>query len=88
MTRKPGSAAITAPKPYSEAVFIAASSEPATAACVPSANRSATGRKAKTRTVRMPSSKAPSTAQMATTEVTLVGIGVANPGSERSNELP
>src|SRR5881394_1343758 len=31
-TRKPGSAAITPPKPYSDAVFIDASSEPATAA--------------------------------------------------------
>ena len=31
-TRKPGSAAITAPKPYSEAVFMDASRAPATAA--------------------------------------------------------
>jgi hypothetical protein len=35
--RKPGSAAITPPKPYSEAVFMAASSAPPTAALVPSA---------------------------------------------------
>ena len=36
-TVKPGRAAMTPPKPYSEAVFIAASSDPATAALVPSA---------------------------------------------------
>ena len=38
MTRKPGRAAITPPKPYSEAVFIAASNAPLTAALLPSAN--------------------------------------------------
>ena len=37
-TRNPGRPAITAPKPYSEAVFIEASSAPPTAAFVPSAN--------------------------------------------------
>ena len=36
-TRKPGSAAITAPKPYSDAVFIDASSAPPMADFVPSA---------------------------------------------------
>ena len=43
MTRKPGSAAITAPKPYSEAVFIDASSAPPMAALLPSANLAITG---------------------------------------------
>ena len=35
---KPGSAAMTAPKPYSEAVLIEARSAPLTASLVPSAN--------------------------------------------------
>ena len=38
-TRKPGRAAITAPKPYSEAVFIAARIAPPTAVRLPSASR-------------------------------------------------
>ena len=42
ITRKPGSAAITAPKPYSAAVFIEASRAPPTAALEPSAKRRAT----------------------------------------------
>ncbi|MNL10370.1 hypothetical protein D3C87_1311680 [compost metagenome] len=37
-TRKPGKDAITAPKPYSEAVFIAASNAPLTALLLPSAS--------------------------------------------------
>ncbi|MNV66221.1 hypothetical protein D3C71_1589650 [compost metagenome] len=37
-TRKPGRDAITAPKPYSEAVFIAASKAPLTALLLPSAS--------------------------------------------------
>ncbi|MOA37760.1 hypothetical protein D3C78_1593820 [compost metagenome] len=37
-TKKPGSDAITAPKPYSEAVFIAASNAPLTALLLPSAS--------------------------------------------------
>ena len=36
-TRKPGSAAMTAPKPYSDAVFIDASSAPPIALLLPSA---------------------------------------------------
>jgi hypothetical protein len=80
MTRKPGRAAITPPKPYSDAVFMAASSEPLTAARVPSAKRWLTGLKAKTSTVRMPRSSAPSTAQIAATEATFVctGLGIAS----------
>src|ERR1700754_1203348 len=66
ITRNPGSDAITAPKTYSEAVFIEATSDPQTAALLPSANFSATVRNAKTKTVRMPISSAPRTAQMAT----------------------
>ena len=48
-TRKPGSAAITPPKPYSDAVFIDASSAPATAALLPSANRSQHAARRRTR---------------------------------------
>ena len=66
-TVKPGRAAMTPPKPYSDAVFIAASSAPATAALVPSANFAITGLNANARTQRMPTSSAPSTAQMAAT---------------------
>src|SRR5262245_65946267 len=43
ITRKPGNAAITAPKPYSDAVLTPASSAPPTAAFVPSANLRITG---------------------------------------------
>src|SRR5690606_22713240 len=66
-TRKPGRAAITAPKPYSEAVFIEASMAPPIADLVPSANAATTGFQAKAMTLRMPSSSAPCTAQMAAT---------------------
>ena len=51
MTRKPGNAAMTAPKPYSDAVFIDASKAPPTAALLPSANFSITVFPAKTKTV-------------------------------------
>ena len=67
MRRNPGSEAMTAPKPYSEAVFIAASKAPDTADLVPSANLEATVRKAKIKTVAIPSSNAASTAQIAVT---------------------
>ena len=44
MTRNPGSAAMTPPKPYSEAVLVAASSAPAIAVLLlPSAKRSLIG---------------------------------------------
>ena len=62
---KPGRAAITAPKPYSDAVFIEASSAPPTAVFVPSANFAVTGRQARHSTARMPTSNAPWTAQIA-----------------------
>src|SRR5205823_10842730 len=75
ITMKPGSAAMTAPKPYSDAVFIEASSAPATADLLPSANFSATWRKAKTKTVMTPASSAPSTAQIAVTEDTWTLMG-------------
>lgn len=58
-TMKPGSAAITAPKPYSDAVFMAASTAPLIAARVPSVKWSTTGRQASASTDRMPTSSAP-----------------------------
>src|SRR6187455_1124648 len=64
---KPGNSAITPPKPYSDAVLSDASNAPATAALLPSANFASTGLQANANTVRMPSSNAPSTAQMAAT---------------------
>src|SRR6516164_3039535 len=65
ITVNPGSDAITPPKPYSDAVFIDARSEPATAALVPSANFALTGLNAKRRTDRIPRTSAPCTAQIA-----------------------
>src|SRR6185503_2197950 len=76
-TAKPGSSAMMPPKPYSDAVLSDASSAPATAALLPSANLASTGRQANANTVRMPSSSAPSTAQMAATELICVMIGLA-----------
>ena len=57
-TRKPGNEAITAPKPYSEAVFIAASNEPPTALLLPSASLPRIAWKPNTNTMRMPTSSA------------------------------
>ncbi len=79
-TRKPGNAAITPPKPYSDAVFNEASSAPATAALVPTAKRSRTRPKAVTTTITIPSSNAPSTAQIATTLLIVVVTGAWMPG--------
>ena len=79
ITVKPGSSAITPPKPYSDAVFIAASRAPATAALLPSANFASTGRQANTNTVKIPSSSAPSTAQIAATLPIWVTIGLLPP---------
>src|ERR1700743_1147012 len=62
---KPGNAAITAPNPYSDAVFIDASSAPPMAGLLPSANRPFIVPNANTNTHRMPISNAPSTAQIA-----------------------
>ena len=59
ITKNPGSKAMTAPKPYSEAVFITASKDPATAAFVPSANLWLTGLNANTSTVNTPTMSAP-----------------------------
>ena len=77
ISAKPGSSAITPPKPYSDAVLSDASRAPATAALLPSANLASTGRQANTNTVKMPSSSAPSTAQMAATVAIWVTIGLA-----------
>jgi hypothetical protein len=72
---------MTAPKPYSDAVLVAARSAPATAALLPSAKRSLSVPKERITTVRMPTSSAPSTAQIAATEDTCVTTGLARPGS-------
>ncbi|MNI68857.1 hypothetical protein D3C73_1245740 [compost metagenome] len=57
-TRKPGKEAITAPNPYSDAVFIAASNEPPTALLLPSASLPRIAWKPNTNTMRMPTSSA------------------------------
>ncbi|MCY1446485.1 hypothetical protein D9M71_630570 [compost metagenome] len=82
-TRKPGSEAITAPKPYSEAVFMAASKAPPTALLVPSARRVRMAPKAHTRTIRMPTSNAACTAQMAVSLATSLCTGALMPGNCR-----
>ena len=79
--RNPGRAAITPPKPYSEAVLVTESRAPAIAALLPSANRAVTGFHAKATTVRIPRTRAPSTAHIATTDDTWVMSGLAIPGS-------
>src|SRR3984893_5158629 len=79
-TINPGKAAITPPKPYSDAVFNEASNAPATAALVPTAKRSRTRPKGVTTTITMPSSSAPSTAQIATTVLIVVVTGAWIPG--------
>lgn len=78
-TMKPGNAAITAPKPYSDAVFMAASTAPLMAARVPSANWATTGRQASASTDRMPTSSAPTTAQIAPIFATSCTTGAALP---------
>ncbi|MCY1437718.1 hypothetical protein D9M71_538920 [compost metagenome] len=87
-TRKPGSEAITAPKPYSEAVFIDASSAPETAVRLPSASLPRMARKPHTSTSRMPSSSAACTAQMPVSLATSLCTGVAMPASCRVWILP
>src|SRR5476649_1560787 len=78
---KPGSAAMTPPKPYSDAVFIAASSAPPTATLVPSAKRARTRPNAVARISTMPDSSAPSTAQMPTSALMVSVTGACRPGS-------
>ena len=78
--RKPGNAAITPPKPYSDAVFIAANNAPPTAALVPSANAARTRPNAVTTTNTMPSSSAPSTAQMPITPLMGRLMALCRPG--------
>ena len=60
-TKKPGRAAMTAPKPYSDAVFMPASSAPEMADLLPSAKLALTGFHANSSTQAMPASNAPST---------------------------
>ena len=71
MKMNPGNAAMTAPKPYSDAVFIDASSAPAIADLLPSVNFFLMAPNAKATTVRMPMSSAPSTAHIAATPETV-----------------
>src|SRR5687768_9328151 len=85
ITRKPGNAAITAPKPYSEAVFIEASKAPPIADFVPSAKLAITGFQAKASTVAMPTNNAPSTAQIAATLEISCTTGAAFPTTEGAN---
>src|SRR6202040_2107507 len=85
-TRNPGSDAITPPNPYSDAVFIDASKDPATEALVPSAKLVITVLNANTITERMPTSSAPSTAQIAARGVTCTVIGW--PGNGTVKALP
>ncbi len=84
--KKPGSAAITAPKPYSDAVFMAARSAPAIASLVPTAKLVMTGFQANAMTDRMPTSSAPSTAQMATTDEICCTTGAFVPITAGSKE--
>jgi len=60
--------------------LIEARSAPEIAALLPSAKRSLRVRKENATTVRMPSSSAASTAQIAVTEATCVTTGCARPG--------
>ena len=79
---KPGSAAITPPKPYSEAVFIEASSAPPTAAFVPVAKRWRTRLNAVKTTSRMPSDAAPLRPPISRRRVLIVAdSGACTPGS-------
>src|SRR5882724_8060303 len=77
MAANPGSAAITAPKPNSDAVFIDASRQPASAAWLALTNVGIIRRQAKTATVRMPSTSAASTAHTPTWRETSIAIGLA-----------
>src|SRR6266702_1239697 len=76
-TRKPGSAAITAPNPYSEAVFSEASRAPAIADLLPSAKFFEILVYPKITTVIMPSTSAVSTDQMPPNFVTSCTTGLA-----------
>ena len=78
-TRKPGRAAMTAPNPYSDAVFIEASSAPPIALLVPSAKLANTGLHANAITDTMPTSSAPWTAQIAATFETSCTTGAGLP---------
>ncbi len=79
--RKPGSAAITPPKPYSAAVFIDASSAPETALLLPSAKCALMCENENSRMVAMPAISAPITAHSATWSCALTGRGCGRPGS-------
>ncbi len=87
-TRKPGRAAMTAPNPYSDAVFIAARMAPLTAVRLPSARRPRILRKPKISTSTIPEISAASTAQMAVILPTSVTMGFARPGRVSSWVVP
>ena len=84
-TRNPGSAAMTAPNPYSDAVFIAASIAPPMAFFAPSAKLAVTGFHASAITLRMPTSSAPCTDQIAATFETSCTTGAALPITAGTN---
>lgn len=84
--RKPAREAMTAPKPYSEAVFIVASRDPLMAGLALSAKDVTTGRHARAKTLRIPTSRAPSTAQMAVLAATGTLTGLAAPTTAGLNE--
>ena len=86
-TRKPGREAMTAPKPYSDAVLVAASMAPAIALLEPSAKFLNTGFQAKMNTVRMPRISAPSTAQIAASLAVSCTTGGSLPMTAGSNEV-
>ena len=87
-TRKPGSEAITAPNPYSEAVFIAASNAPLTALLLPSASLLLIAEKPNTSTTIIPTSNAACTAQIAVSLAISVVTGALMPGRLRLWVLP
>src|SRR5258705_13953707 len=77
MATNPGSAAITAPKPYSDAVFTAASRQPETAVWLDFTKVAAIRRQANSTTVAMPRTSAASTAQMPICRDTSMASGFA-----------
>ena len=71
---------MTAPKPYSDAVFTDASSAPPTAARLASAARGSIRDQARSATLRQPAISAASTDQIATTDLSSTRTGAAWPG--------
>ncbi|MNY23610.1 hypothetical protein D3C86_1572830 [compost metagenome] len=84
---KPGSAAMTPPKPYSDAVLRAASIAPPTAALAPTVSWGRMRLYASRTTLRMPTSRAPSTAQTAVSLPTSRASVCAIPSGANSKVL-